>query len=59
MLKVKNLNLLSQKNEKRQEFWPRLQKKSSSACFLQASVALWLDFNQNLVLYRMKVISGR
>ena len=61
MLKVKNLTLLSQKkNEKRREFWPRLQKKSSSArFFFQPSVAFWLDFNQNLVLYRMKVISGR
>ena len=24
--------------------------------FLQPSVAFWLDFNQNFVLYRMKVI---
>ena len=61
MLKIKNLTLLSQKKwKKRREFWPRLQKKSSSAqFFLQPSVAFWLDFNQNLVLYRMKVISGR
>ena len=27
--------------------------------FLQPSVALCLDFNQNFVLYRMKVILGR
>ena len=26
---------------------------------LQPSVAFWLDFNQNFVLYRMKVIVGR
>ena len=28
MLKVKNLTHLSKKNEKRREFWPRLQEKS-------------------------------
>ena len=60
MLKVKNLTHLSKKNEKRRDFWPRLQEKSSSARFLlQPSVAFWLDFNQNFVLYRMNVISGR
>ena len=61
MLKVKNLTHLSKKKiEKRREFWPRLQKKSSSArIFMQPSVAFWLDFNQNFVLYRMNVISGR
>ena len=61
MLKVKNLTHLSKKKiEKRREFWPRLQEKSSSArFFLQPSVAFWLDFNQNFVLYRMNVISGR
>ena len=61
MLNVKNLTHLSKKkNEKRREFWPRLQEKSSSArFFLQSSVAFWLDFNQNFVLYRMNVISGR
>ena len=31
MLKVKYLTLFKQKIEKRQEFWPRLQEKSSSA----------------------------
>ena len=32
MLKVKNLTHLSKKKiEKRREFWPRLQEKSSSA----------------------------
>ena len=61
MLNVKNLTFLSQKKmKKRREFWPRLQKKSGSArFFLQPSVAFWLDFNQNFVLYRMKVILGR
>ena len=61
MLKVKNLTHLSKKKmKKRREFWPRLQEKSSSApFFLQPSVACWSDFNQNFVLYRMNVISGR
>ena len=61
MLKVKNLTHLSKKKiEKRREFWPRLQEKSSPArFFLQPSVAFWLAFNQNFVLYRMNVISGR
>ena len=60
MLNVKNLTHLSKKIEKRREFWPRLQEKSSSArFFLQPGVAFWLDFNQNFVLYRMNVISGR
>ena len=58
MLKVKNLTLLSpQKMKKRREFRPRLQKKLDF--FLQPSVAFWLDFNHNFVLYRMKVILGR
>ena len=61
MLKVKILTLLSPKKmKKRREFWPRLQKNRALLdLFLQPSVAFWLDFNQNLVLYRMKVISGR
>ena len=61
MLKVKNFTHLSKKKiEKRREFWLRLQEKSSSArFFLHPSVAFWLDFNQNFVLYRMNVISGR
>ena len=29
------------------------------AGILQPIVAFWLDFNQNFVLYRMKVILGR
>ena len=61
MLNVKNLTLLSQKKwKKRREFWPRLQKKNRPLeFFLQPSVAFWLDFNKNVVLYRMKVISAR
>ena len=48
------------KRKKRQEFWPRLQKKIElCSFFLQPSVAFWLDFNKNFVLYRMKVILGR
>ena len=40
MLNVKHLTLLSWKIEKRREFLPRLQEKSSSAqFFLQPSVA--------------------
>ena len=40
MLKVKYLTLFKQKIEKRREFLPRLQEKSSSAgFFLQPSVA--------------------
>ena len=50
MLKIKNLTLLSQKNWKKAGILPTVAKPS---------VAFWLDFNQNLVLYRMKVISGR
>ena len=53
MLNVKSekCNPFKPKNEKRREFWRRLQTKLSS----------WfrLDFHQNFVLYRMKVISGR
>ena len=56
MLKVKNL---SPKNEKRAGILTTVAKKTSSARFLlQPSVAFWLDFNQNFVLYRMKVILG-
>ena len=60
-VKSKKFNPFKQKKiEKRREFWPRLQEKSSSArFFLQPSVAFWLDFNQNFVLSRMNVISGR
>ena len=53
MLKVKNVTLLSQKNEKRAGTLTTVAKKK------QPSVAFWLDFNQNFVLYRMKVILGR
>ena len=54
MLNIKNLTLLSQKNEKKAGFSFVLLD-----FFLQPSVAYWLDFNQNFVLYQMKVILGR
>ena len=60
MFKVKNVTLLSQKNEKKAGILTTVAKKKSSArSRLQPSVAFWLDFNQNFVLYRMKVILGR
>ena len=59
MLEIKNLTLLSEKKEKMREFWPRLQKNPALLDFFQPSVALWLDFNSNLVFYRMQVISWR
>ena len=38
----------------------KVAKKSSSVqFFLQPSVGFWLDFNPNVVLYRMQVILGR
>ena len=51
MKKVKHLTHLNRKIEKGRGFLPMLQEKSSSA-----RVAFQLDFNQNLVLYRMQVI---
>ena len=61
MLKVKNLTLLSQENEKKAGILTTVAKKKSSSAlfFLQPSFAFWLDFNQNFVFYRMKVILGR
>ena len=41
MLKVKNLTLLSQKNEKRREFWPRLQP----------NFAFWLIINRVMAIF--------
>ena len=60
MLKVKNLTLLGKiKMKKGGKFYHGCKTKSSFARFcLQPGVAFWLDFNQNFVLYRMKVISG-
>ena len=61
MLNVKNLTHLSKKNWKKAGILTTVAKKIElcSIFFLQPSVAFWLDFNQNFVLYRMKVISGR
>ena len=54
MLKVKHFTLFKLKKlKKRREFLPRLQE-----IFLQPNVTFKLDFNQNLVLYRMQVILG-
>ena len=57
MLKVKNLTHLSKKKKKKGGNFDHGCKKNRF--FLQPSVAFWLDFNQNFVLYRMNVISGR
>ena len=61
MLKAKNLTLLSQKKWKKAGILTTVAKKIElcSIFFLQPGVAFWFDFNQNFVLYRMKVISGR
>ena len=61
MLKVKKFNPFKpKKNEKKAGILKTVAKKWSSARFiLQPSVAFWLDFNQNFVLYRKKVILGR
>ena len=62
MLKVKNLTHLSKKKlKKKAGILTTVAKKIRALLhfFLQPSVAFWLDFNQNFVLYRMKVISGR
>ena len=61
MLKVKNLTHLSKKKLKKGGNIDHGCKKNRTLLdfFLQPSVAFWLDFNQNFVLYRMNVISGR
>ena len=60
MLKVKNLTHLCKKKWKKAGILTTVAKKIKlCSIFLQPSVAFWLDFNQNFVLYRMKVISGR
>ena len=60
MLKVKHLTLFKQKKWKKAGIFTKVARKSSSArIFSQPSVAFWLDFDQNLVLYRMQVILGR
>ena len=60
VLKVKNLTHLSKKNGKKGGNFDHGWKKNRALLdfFLQPSVAFWLDFNQNFVLYRMNVISG-
>ena len=60
MLKVKNSTLLSQKKWKKGgNFYHGCKKIELCSIFLQPSVVVWLDFHQNFVLYRIKVISGR
>ena len=58
MSKVRNLTLLSKEMKKGGNF-DHGCKKIELDFLLQPSVAFWLDFNQNLVLYRMKVILVR
>ena len=53
MLKVKNLTLLGQKKRKKAGIFTTVAKKIARFC-LQPSVAFWLDFNQNVVLYRSR-----
>ena len=61
MLKVKHLTLLSKKNEKKGGNFDQGCKKNRALLdfFLQPSVAVLLDFNQNFVLYRMHMVLGR
>ena len=54
-VKSKKLNPFKQKKNERKAGILTTVARS----FLQPSVAFWPDFNQNLVLYRMNVISGR
>ena len=58
MSNVKNLTLLSQKKMKKGGNFDHGCIEFCSF-FLEPSVAFWLDFNQNFVLYWMKVILGR
>ena len=62
MLKIKDLTLLSLQKLKKKVGILTTVAKNIELCsifFLQPIVAFWLDFNQNLVLYWMKVTSGR
>ena len=61
MLKVKNLTHLSKKKVKKGGNFDHGCKKNRALLdfFLQPNVTIRLDFNQNFVLYRMNVISGR
>ena len=56
MLKVKDLTLFKQKSWKKGGNFYQGCKKNRA---LLPSVAFYLDFSQNLVLYRMQVILGR
>ena len=60
MLNVKNLTLLSPKKWKKGGKFDHGCKKNRALLdlLLQPSVAFGLDFNQNFVLYRMKIILG-
>ena len=63
MLNVKSwkFNPFKQKKMKKAGILITVAKKIElcSIFFLQPSVAFWLDFNQDFICYRMKVISGR
>ena len=61
MLKVKNLTHLTPKKWQKAGILTTVARKIElcSIFFLQPSVAFWLDFNQNFILYRMNVISRR
>ena len=56
MLKVKNLTHLSKKNWKKAGILTTVARKIELDFFCNL---VSLDFNQNFVLYRMNVISGR
>ena len=58
MLKVKNLTHLSPQKMKKGGNFDHGCKKNRALLdfFLQPSVAFWLDFNQNFVLYRMALV---
>ena len=60
MLKVKYLTLFKQKNWKKAGILTKVARKIQLCwIFFATRVAFQLDFNQNLVLYRMQVILGR
>ena len=59
MLKVKHLTLFKPKNWKKAGNLTNVARKIEfCSIYLQPSVAIWLDFNQNLIFYRMQVILG-
>ena len=60
MLKVKHSTLFKPTNWKKAGILTKVVRKIElCSIFLQPSVAFQLDFNQNLVVYRMQVILGR